>query len=287
MRFVRYRTANEEGLALLENGGACGLPTSSDKFPGTLDALVRAGQESLQEAARALSRHGAPIDLTNADFLPPVAAPNKIICIGLNYRDHSAESGFKAPDYPTVFARFSTSLIGHGAPLVRPPESQALDFEGELAVVLGEGGRRISRTDALRHVAGYSVFNDGSIRDYQVRTPQWTIGKNFDGTGAFGPALVTPDELPVGCAGCRLETRVNGTIVQSASIDDMIFDVATLVSLLSEAMTLEAGDVIVTGTPAGVGFARKPPVFLKPGDVCEVSIDGVGTLRNPVVDEVG
>lgn len=286
MRFVRYRTADGEGLAALEGDSARGIPASSDRYPGTLDSLVRAGQDALRSAADVLNAHGSRIDLANVAFLPPVSAPGKIICIGLNYRDHSAESGFELPDYPTVFARFSSSLIGHEAPIVRPPESQALDFEGELAVVLGKGGRRISRAQALQHIAGYSVFNDGSIRDYQVRTPQWTIGKNFDGTGAFGPALVTPEALPAGCIGCRLETRVNGKTVQSALIDDMIFDIATLISLLSVAMTLEAGDVIVTGTPAGVGFARKPPVFLKPGDVCEVVIDGVGSLRNPVADEV-
>jgi 2-keto-4-pentenoate hydratase/2-oxohepta-3-ene-1,7-dioic acid hydratase in catechol pathway len=287
MRFTRYRGADgAEGLAVAENGHWLGLPAGSDGFPGTLDTLVRRGDQALSDAAEMLRARGQEIDTANVTFLPLLSKSNKIICVGLNYRDHSAESGFTPPEHPTIFARFTSSLIGHQAPIVRPPESHSLDFEGELAVVIGKSGRRIPAAQALSHVAGYAVFNDGSIRDYQLRTPQWTVGKNFDGTGAFGPELVTPEELPPGCRGLRLETRVNGTVVQSASTDELIFDVATLITELSEAFTLEAGDVIVTGTPAGVGFARKPPLFLKPGDVCEVSISQLGTLRNPIVDEV-
>lgn len=287
MRFTRYSGSNSaEGLAIAENGRWLGLTVGSESFPGTLDELVRKGGQALHDAAATLRARGQEVDTAAVAFLPLLSQSSKIICVGLNYRDHSAESGFTPPEHPTIFARFTSSLIGHQAPIVRPPESHALDFEGELAVVIGKAGRRISAAEALSHVAGYAVFNDGSIRDYQLRTPQWTVGKNFDGTGAFGPELVTPDELPPGCRGLRLETRVNGTVVQSASTDDLIFDVATLIAELSEAFTLEAGDVIVTGTPAGVGFARKPPLFLKPGDICEVSISQVGTLRNPIVDEV-
>ena len=160
--------------------------------------------------------------------------------------------------------------------------SDKLDYEGELVAVIGRGGRDIAKERALDHVAGYSIFNDGSVRDYQLRTPQWTVGKNFDGTGAFGPYFVTADQLPKGAAGLSLQTRLNGTVMQSTSTSDMVFDVATLVSLLSVAMTLEPGDVIVTGTPAGVGGARKPPVFMKPGDICEVEIEGIGVLRNAI-----
>jgi len=289
MRFVRYRPQGDtEGLAVATGSGYVGLGAADARFPGTLQALIAQGGDSLARAARLLTQHGRPVDVEHAVLLPPIGAPSKIICVGLNYVEHSAESGFKKPpDYPTIFARFPSSLIGHGAPLLRPRVSTSFDYEGELAVVIGTAGRRISRDNALAHVAGYSVFNDGSIRDYQTRTPQWTIGKNFDGTGAFGPALVTPDELPPGGRGCRLQTRVNGTVLQSASTDDMIFDVATLIQLITEALTLVPGDVLVTGTPAGCGFARKPPIFMKAGDVCEIEIEHVGLLRNPVIDEVG
>ena len=189
------------------------------------------------------------------------------------------------PEHPTLFARFPSNLIGAGEPILRPAESDQLDYEGELVAVIGKQGRRIAKTDALSHVFGYSIFNDGSIRDFQLRTSQWTMGKNFDGTGAFGPALVTADELPPGARGLKLKTRLNGQIMQSSSTDDLIFDVASLVSLISVGITLLPGDLIVTGTPSGVGAARKPPVFMKPGDVCEVEIERLGTLRNPVMQE--
>lgn len=169
--------------------------------------------------------------------------------------------------------------------MIRPRVSDSLDFEGELAVVLRSGGRHVPKSRALECVAGYSVFNDGSVREYQFKAPQWTVGKNFDGTGAFGPALVTADELPAGGAGLRLETRLNGKVVQSANTSDMLFDVATLIAIVSEAITLEAGDVIVSGTPAGIGWARDPKLIMRDGDVCEVEIEGLGILRNPVRDE--
>lgn len=227
------------------------------------------------------------VDAENVVFLPPLARPPKIICIGLNYADHTKESQYEQPDYPTIFLRVATSLVGHEQPLVRPavPDSRGLDFEGEIAAVLGKGGRHIAREDALACVAGYAVFNDASVREYQFKSPQWTVGKNFDGTGPFGPDLVTADELPPGAKGLRLETRLNGEVVQSASTDDMIFDVAELISILSEGITLEPGDVIVTGTPSGIGWARTPKLFMKHGDVCEVSVEGIGTLRNTVIDE--
>jgi len=284
MRFVRFQSSDRsQGLAVSTKDGLRGLASTEADFPGYLEQLLALPAAELSAAGQLLATRGHPID--GATLLPPLMSPPKLICIGLNYRDHSAESGFVPPDYPTVFARYASSLIGDGAALVRPKVSTQFDYEGELAVVIGRGGRHISMEAALDHVAGYSVFNDGSIRDYQRRTPQWTIGKTFDGTGAFGPAFVTADELPPGCRGLRLRTRLNGVVMQDALIDDMIFDVATLVSLMSEAMTLQPGDIIVSGTPAGVGVARQPPVFLKPGDICEVEIDHVGLLRNPVVDE--
>jgi acylpyruvate hydrolase len=285
MRFTPFRLEGIDGLAVVNDAGdAIGLTALDPNYPGKLETLVQRGMTGLGDAAEILSR-GRKIDFDHVEFLPLLSTSSKIICIGLNYVDHSAESGFKQPDYPTIFSRFNSSLIGHGAPLVRPRQSSQLDFEGELAAVIGTGGKNISKARALDHVIGYAIFNDASVRDYQFKTPQWTIGKNFDSTGSFGPALVTVDELPVGCKGLKLVTRLNGEIVQSAMIDDMVFDVATQISLISEAISLSPGDVFVTGTPAGVGLSRKPPLWMKAGDLCEVEIDRIGTLRNPVVDE--
>jgi 2-keto-4-pentenoate hydratase/2-oxohepta-3-ene-1,7-dioic acid hydratase in catechol pathway len=211
--------------------------------------------------------------------------PPKILCVGLNYDDHLEESGLKKPAYPEIFARFATSLIAHQQPIRRPPESAALDYEAELAVVIGKPGRRISAERSLDHVAGYSLFNDATIRDFQLRTPQWTMGKNFDGTGSFGPWLVTPDSVPPGARGLRIQGRLNGRVMQDSRTDQLIFDVASLIEMISVAISLERGDVIITGTPGGVGAARKPPVFMKPGDTFDVEIEKLGVLTNPVQDE--
>ncbi|AUH66651.1 fumarylacetoacetate hydrolase family protein [Paracoccus zhejiangensis] len=225
------------------------------------------------------------IDLATVTAAPPLARPGKIICVGLNYSDHTDESPYEQPDYPTLFPRFSTSLIADGAPIIRPLVSQDLDYEGELVAIIGKSARHVSKERALDHVAGYSIFNDGSLRDYQFKSPQWTVGKNFDDTGAFGPIAVSADELPAGAKGLRLQTRLNGKVVQDANTDDMIYSVADLISIISEAITLEPGDIIVTGTPAGIGMARDPKLYMKPGDVVEVEIEGIGILKNPIVDE--
>ncbi|MDP3747681.1 MAG: fumarylacetoacetate hydrolase family protein [Phenylobacterium sp.] len=282
MRFISYRSSGAEGLAVAAADGYRGLSTAA--LGADLKALMARGPDALLRAAAQLAG-GEVIDLGQVTLLPPIPSPDKIICIGLNYADHSKESGFEPPAYPTVFARYATSLVAHGAPIIRPGCSEQLDYEGELAVIIGRGGRHIREEDALDHVGGYSVFNDGSIRDYQFKSPQWTVGKTFDATGGFGPELVSPDELPPGCKGLRLETRLNGEVVQSASTDDLIFDVARLIAILSEAITLAPGDVIVSGTPAGVGLARKPPLWMKPGDVCEVAVERVGRLINPIGEE--
>jgi 2-keto-4-pentenoate hydratase/2-oxohepta-3-ene-1,7-dioic acid hydratase in catechol pathway len=225
------------------------------------------------------------IDLDAVRILPPVPKPPKILCVGLNYDDHLEESGLKKPVYPEIFARFATSLIAHGDPIRQPPESFTLDYEAELAVVIGRRGRRITRDRALDHVAGYSLFNDATIREFQLRTPQWTMGKNFDATGAFGPWLVTPDALPSGAHGLRVQGRLNGRVMQDASTDRLMFNVPALIELISIAISLEPGDVIITGTPGGVGAARKPPVFMQPGDVFEVEIERMGVLSNYVQRE--
>ena len=281
MRFLSYEIDGTGGLAAeMEDGEYRGLLSSSADFPGSLDDIVRSGDFS---GAAARLKAGSPVDPATVTCRPPLTRAGKILCVGLNYADHAAESAMEAPDFPTVFARFNTGLVGHNAPLVKPNISDRFDYEGEMVAVIGKAGREIPEADALSHVAGYSIFNDGSIRDYQLRTPQWTIGKNFDGTGGFGPVFVTADELPDGGAGLKIETRLNGEVMQSSNTKHLIFDVRKLVSLISIAMTLEPGDIIVTGTPSGVGAARKPPVFMKPGDICEIEIEGIGTLRNPVV----
>jgi 2-keto-4-pentenoate hydratase/2-oxohepta-3-ene-1,7-dioic acid hydratase in catechol pathway len=251
----------------------------------TLESLLARGVRLDEYAKTHITEEKVP--LAGLKYLPPLQKPPKIICVGLNFADHTSESQYQQPDYPTLFIRVATSLVAHGQPMIRPrvTDSEGLDFEGEIAVVLGKGGRHIDQADALSHVAGYSVFNDGSVREYQFKTPQWTVGKNFDGTGAFGPDLVTADELPPGAKGLRLETRLNGKVVQSAITDDMVFDVASLISIISEAITLEAGDVIVSGTPSGIGWARNPKLLMKAGDVCEVVVEQIGTLRNVIADE--
>ena len=277
MRYVSFEKDGKTLLGVRENGA---IRTLGEY---TLEALLAQGVDL---STWAVEQEGGQIEAEEGlKFLPPLQRPPKILCVGLNFKDHSKESNFEQPDYPTMFLRLHTSLVAHDDPITRPCISDSLDYEGEIAVVLGKGGRHIRREDALSHVAGYALFNDASVREYQFKTPQWTMGKNFDGTGAFGPDLITADELPAGVKGLRLETRLNGEIVQSASTDDMVFDVETLIVLLSQAITLEAGDVIVSGTPSGVGWARNPKLLMRQGDVCEVSVAGMGTLRNVIVDE--
>ena len=283
MRIVNFEKEGVPGIAADDGSGWRGLTERESGFPGSLPELIAQGADLLRTGMDLLPRHA--IDLNAVRILPPVPRPPKIICVGLNYDDHLEESGLKKPVYPEIFARFATSLIAHGEPIRRPPESTTLDYEAELAVVIGRGGRRIQHDGALDHVAGYSLFNDATIRDFQLRTPQWTMGKNFDATGAFGPWLVTPDAVPPGAHGLRIQGRLNGRVMQDARTDQLIFGVTDLIAMISVAMTLEVGDVIITGTPGGVGAARKPPVFMQPGDVFEVEIDGVGVLSNPIQNE--
>ncbi len=283
MKFVLYQRDGVAALGALKDtvlfGAKAGGAVTAD-----LQALLAAGPAAMRQAYDSLLQ-GEEIDPSSIQYLPPLPFPEKIICFGLNYRDHASESGFEAPSYPALFGRFPSSLVGHKAPIVRPRVSDELDYEGELVAIIGKPGRNIPVERALEHVAGYSIFNDASIRDYQFKSAQWMIGKNFDGTGAFGPVFVSADELEAGAKGLRLKTRLNGTELQNASTTDMIFDVATQVSLMSDAMLLKPGDVLVTGTPSGVGLARKPKIFMKPGDVCEVEIEGIGLLSNPIVQQ--
>lgn len=284
MRFVSFNAAQGAtwGVATARGvvaaaglGGA--LPA---KLQGVVEACVAAPGFAAALAARAAEAPAVPLD--SLALLPVMPAPRKIICLGVNYHDHAKEGGNTVAEYPALFLRCATSLLAHGAPLRVPAASSKLDFEAELALVIGRPARHVSEAQALGHVFGYACFNDASLRDYQRKTTQWTIGKNFDGTGGFGPCLVTADELPPGGTGLHIESRLNGRVMQSASTSDMVFGVARTIALLSEALTLETGDVVVMGTPGGVGYARTPPVWMQAGDTIEIEIEGVGLLRNPV-----
>jgi acylpyruvate hydrolase len=274
MRLVSYRLGQNNFFGVRDGDRVTPIG------PATDNALL----SDLPAAARRPT--GPSLALSEVALLPPVSRPGKIVCIGLNYVDHAKEGGNPIPEYPAVFLRAATSLVGPGQPILRPPVSAKLDYEAELAVVIGRPALRVREADALAHVAGYACFNDGSLRDYQRRSTQWTMGKNFDATGAFGPELVTPEELPEGAHGLRIATRLNGRTLQDGNTRDMIFGVARTIAILSEVMTLEPGDVIITGTPAGVGYPRQPPVFLQPGDTCEIEIEGIGVLSNPVADAI-
>jgi acylpyruvate hydrolase len=274
MRIVHFETYGVSGIAADEGSGWHGLTQRDRGFPGTLPELIVQGADLLH-IGRSLGQSPV-IDLDAVRLLPPVPVPSKILCVGLNYDDHLEESGLKKPSYPEIFGRFATSLIAHREPIRRPHESIALDCEAELAVVIGKPGRRISQEQAVDHVAGYSLFNDATVRDFPLRTPQWTMGKNLDGTGSFGPWLVTPDAVPPGASGLRIQGRLNGRVMQDARTDQLIFSVPALIAMISVAMSLERADVIITGTPGGVGAASEPPAHMQPGDVFEVEIEELG-----------
>ncbi|MEO8280433.1 MAG: fumarylacetoacetate hydrolase family protein [Ideonella sp.] len=286
MRLVSFSTMKDPAWGILIDGGV----VSSDQLGGDLPASL---MDLLQDAARwqALTKDWSkltegvkPVPLSEVKLLPCVPNPGKIICLGVNYIDHAKEGGNQIGDYPALFLRCATSLQSHGAPLQVSKVSSKFDFEAELAVVIGKRARFVSQSDALDCVFGYSCFNDATFRDYQRKTTQWTIGKNFDATGAFGPCLVTADELPAGASGLRLQSRLNGEVMQSADTANMAFGVARTIELLSQSLTLEPGDVVVMGTPGGVGYARTPPVWMKAGDTIEIEIEKIGILSNPVTD---
>ncbi len=287
MSLLRFERNGLVALGSLDGEEVVDLSAVNPDLPTDISALLRLGPAAMEPVAAALraAPAGARVPLADVTVLPPTMTPGKTLCLGLNYVDHAAESGREKPDYPVVFMRCPTSFVGHGQPMLRPKVSEQLDFEGELVAFVGRRGRHVPRDKAHDIIAGYSVFNDGSVRDYQRRTQQWTMGKNFDATGGFGPAFVAADQLPPGAKGLKIQTRLNGQVVQDANTSDMVFDLAETISLLSACMTLEPGDLLVMGTPAGVGAARKPPLWMKPGDTCEVEIEGIGCLRNPIVQE--
>ena len=245
-----------------------------------LKAAIGSGLSNVAEAKSA----AVAVPTAKVIWLPVIPNPDKILCVGLNYETHRKETGRAEVDHPTIFSRYANSQTGHLQPIVRPRVSTDLDFEGELAVIIGKAGRYISRADAMDHVVGYSCYNDGSIRDFQRHTHQFTPGKNFPDTGAFGPWMMTPDELgPL--AELKLQTRLNGEVMQEARIKQMIFDIPRQIEYCSTFTRLEPGDVIVSGTPGGVGARREPPLWMKPGDVVEIEVERLGVLRNVVADE--
>ncbi len=286
MRLVSYRSTRGSAWGIQVEGGVVPSERLGADVPASLQALLADGRTwpGLVRDLPGRAAAATPVPLAAADLLPCVPHPGKVICLGVNYIDHAKEGGNQIGDYPALFVRCATSLLAHGAPLRVPKVSSKLDFEAELAVVIGQRARFVSESDALDAVFGYTCFNDATLRDYQRKTTQWTIGKNFDATGAFGPCLVTADELPPGCVGLRLQSRLNGEVMQSANTADMAFGVARTIALLSESLTLEPGDVIVMGTPGGVGYARTPPVWMRAGDTIEVEIEGIGVLSNPVTN---
>ncbi|MGE4219539.1 MAG: fumarylacetoacetate hydrolase family protein [Alphaproteobacteria bacterium] len=287
MRLLAFDVDGQPRLGVRRGQDVVDLTIAAPDLPRDPVALLEGGPDALARARQAAEnppvKAARPAD--GIVYHPPIWNPRKIICVGLNYRDHAAEGNFPIPEFPVYFLRLISTLVAHQQPLVRPKLSEKFDYEAELVAVIGKGGRHIPEDRALEHVAGYSCFNEGSLRDYQMRGPQWTLGKNFDGTGAFGPDFVTADELPAGAKGLGIRSRINGQTLQDSNTSDMIFDVARLVSEASGVMTLQPGDVFVTGTPAGVGFARKPRVWMKAGDTVDIEIDGIGTLTNPVIDE--
>jgi 2-keto-4-pentenoate hydratase/2-oxohepta-3-ene-1,7-dioic acid hydratase in catechol pathway len=282
MKLTTYLQDGQAHLGVVD--GEVVIPL--DSVNADLRAALAAGTSLPAAAQTAMGSNAKRLPLAQLRYAPLVREPGKIVCLGLNYFDHAKEGGREKPDYPWFFFRAPSSLIGHREAGQVPRVSSKFDYEAELAVVIGRRvPRHTRRADALQYVFGYSCFNDMSVRDYQKRTPQWTIGKNFDATGGFGPVLVTADELPAGAKGLRIQGRLNGQVMQNANTDDMIFDVAETIELLADVMTLEPGDVIVMGTPAGVGQARTPPVWMKAGDTFEVEIERIGTLVNPIVAE--
>lgn len=289
MRFLSFEANGQAGIGWVKDIQATdfvNLTLAAPELPRDLkDLICTPGGLAAADAAARKAPASAVQAISSVTMLPLIPNPGKIVCMGLNYADHAKEGGNARPEYPSFFLRGNSSMVGHNQAIVRPKASSQLDYEAELAVIIGKKARHLTADNALDCIAGYSCFNDGSIRNYQRKSSQWTIGKNFDATGPFGPCLVTPDELPPGAAGLRIQSRLNGKVMQDANTDVFLWNVVEALRIITECMTLEPGDVIITGTPAGVGYARTPPVWMAPGDICEIEVEGVGILSNPIVDE--
>lgn len=282
MRLLSYLHAGRASYGVVSNGGVVDVAPVAGEVGATLREALERG--ALGRIADWTSKQRPSGKLDSIAFLPVVPDPRKIICIGINYRSHVEETGREMPTQPMVFTRYADSQTGHLQPIIRPTVSTKLDFEGELAIIIGRHARHVKADRALDYVAGYSCYNDGSVRDWQRHTAQFTPGKNFPQTGSFGPWLVTIDEIP-DPSKLTLTTRLNGEVVQQAKTDDLIFPAAQLIEYCSTFTPLFPGDVIITGTAGGVGAFRQPPLWMKPGDVVEVEISDIGVLRNTIADE--
>ena len=282
MKFVSYTRCGRSGFGLVVEGGIVELAGRLDAGVTTLRQAIAA--DILAQAEPYAQGRGAELGWSDLSLLPVIPDPAKILCIGLNYQKHKEETGRPDVDNPTIFTRFADTQVGHGQALVKPNVTERFDYEGEMAVIIGRAGRAISEADALKHVAGYACYNEGSVRNWQRHTSQFTPGKNFPGTGAFGPYLVTLQEVGDYRA-LPIQTRLNGRVMQEATLADLIFPVEHLIAYVSRFTPLSPGDVIVSGTPGGVGDKRDPPVYMVPGDTVEVEIGALGILRNPVVAE--
>ena len=284
MRFLVGHSGEGTTAYIVDGDRAYDLSSKFPEVGADLSELAR--NPSLRERVRSATGLGDPTPVSAIVPALPIARPGTVICLGLNYVDHIKEGGYEIPKYPALFMRGTQSIMASGAPMVRPACSEQLDYEAELMLIIGIGGRHISEEAALNHVFGYTVFNDGSVRDYQRKTHQWTPGKNFDDTGAIGPFTVTPEDVPEGAAGLKIESRVGDEILQSSNTANMIWNVRQIIATISAYTTLEPGDLIATGTPPGVGHAKKPnPRWLRPGETVEIEIEGIGICASPIVDE--
>ena len=286
MKFTTFHQAGLDRLGLIDGEHVIDLHQAQPQVNADFRLALKSGVDLAAAAQNALASNAPRLPLASLQLSPIIPEPGKIICLGLNYFDHAKEGGRDKPDYPWFFLRSASSLLAPNADAVLPKVSERFDYEAELAVVIGKTVKHATLDNALDCVFGYSCFNDISVRDYQKKTPQWTIGKNFDQTGGFGPVLVTADELPAGATDLKIQSRLNGQVMQDANTRDMIWGVAETIQLLTECMTLEPGDLIIMGTPAGVGQARTPPVWMKQGDVVEIEIEHIGLLRNKIQREV-
>jgi acylpyruvate hydrolase len=289
MKIVGFQTNEGLRLGVVEGDNVVDLQAVDPKVPANLADILAQNGGDLKSLGDLVKRAPASArkPFKGLKLGLPVARPPKVICLGLNYMEHVKEGMNRdnVPKFPTIFMRCQTSLVPHGQPIVRPRVSEMLDYEAEMVVVIGKRARHLTMENAYSCIAGFSCFNEGSVRDFQRKTTQWDMGKNFDHTGGFGPWMITADEVPPGGKGLKIQTRLNGETMQSDNTDNMMFPVAETLVYVTQGMTLEPGDVIVTGTPSGVGFARKPPVWMKNGDTCEVDIEGIGILSNPIADE--
>lgn len=284
MKYLVGETSEGTSVFVVKGDEAVNITALKAEIGSDLTALI--SNPALADSVSDQISEADPVPVDSITPALPVAAPGTIICMGLNYTDHIKEGGYDIPEYPALFMRGKNSIMAAGQPMVRPACSEQLDYEAELMLIVGRGGRHISEDDALDHVFGYTVFNDGSVRDYQRKTHQWTPGKNFDNTGAIGPFTVTTDDLPDGASGLKIESRVGDEILQSSNTANMIWDVRKVIATISEYTTLEPGDLIASGTPPGVGHAKKPnPRWLKPGETVEIEIEGIGICASPIIDE--